>query len=122
MTYKDESGKDRTLTLIEKTIVPILTPIFVLGVYESENNTRFDLTIDNRLTIDRMELILTSEGQSQVLTFDQLLSSDAAYILTASLDSPLTLGTTLELVLIQVAPYDYPITLRSIVYQGGETI
>jgi len=122
MTYKDESGKDRTLTLIEKTIVPILTPIFVLGIYESENNTRFDLTIDNRLTIDRMELILTSEGQSQVLTFAQLISSDDAYTFTASLDSPLTLGTTLELVLIQVAPYDYPITLRSIVYQGGETI
>jgi hypothetical protein len=122
MTYKDESGKDRTLTLIEQTIAPILTPIFVLGIYGSDNNTRFDLTIDNRLIIDRMELILTSEGQSQVLTFDQLLSSDDAYNFTASLDSPLTLGTTLELVLIQVAPHDYPITLRSIVYQGGETI
>jgi hypothetical protein len=38
------------------------------------------------------------------------------------MSSRLSLGTTLELVLIQVAPYDYPITLRSIVYQGGETI
>jgi hypothetical protein len=122
MTYKDESGKDRTLTLIEQTIAPILTPIFVLGIYGSDNNTRFDLTIDNRLIIDRMELILTSEGQSQVLTFNQLLSSDDAYNFTAGLNSPLTLGTTLELVLIQVAPHDYPITLRSIVYQGGETI
>jgi hypothetical protein len=122
MTYKDESGKDRTLTLIEQTIAPILTPIFVLGIYGSENNTRFDLTIDNRLIIDRMELILTNNGQLQTLTFNPLLSSDDAYNFTAGLNSPLTLGTTLELVLIQVAPYDYPITLRSIVYQGGETI
>lgn len=122
MTYKDDSGKNRTLTLIEKTIAPILTPIFVLGIYGSDNNTRFDLTIDNRLSIDRMELILTNNGQSQILTFNPLLSSGDAYNFTASLDSLLTLGTTLELVLIQVAPYDYPITLRSIVYQGGETI
>jgi hypothetical protein len=122
MTYKDNLGSNRTLSLIEKTISPILTPIFVLSVYNTDNTTKFDLTIDNRLTIDRMALILTSNGQSQVLTFNPLLSSDDAYNFTASLDSLLTLGTTLELVLIQVAPYDYPITIRSIVYQGGETI
>lgn len=122
MTYKDESGRDRTLTLIEKTIASILTPIFVLSIYNTDSTTAFDLTIDNRLAIDRMALILTNNGQSQVLAFNQLTSSDDAYNFTASLDSLLTLGTTLELVLIQVAPYDYPITIRSIVYQGGETI
>lgn len=122
MSYQDELGNNRTLTLTEKNINPILTPVFVLGIYPTDNNTRFDLTIDNRLTIDRMELIITSNGQSQVLTFNQLLTSEDAYTFTVTLASALTLGSTLELVLTQVAPYDYPITLRSIVYQGGETI
>jgi len=122
MTYQDDLGKTNTLTLIRKNIVPILTPIFVLGIYGSENSTRFDLTIDNRLTINSMKLTLTSDGQSQVLTFDELLSSDNAYHFTVTLDSQLTLGSTLELLMVQAAPYDYPITIRSIVYQGGETI
>ena len=122
MTYKDDLGKDRMLSLIEKTIAPILTPIFVLSIYNTNSNTQFDLTIDNRLMLDRMELILTNNGQSQVLAFDPLSSSENAYNFTTRLNSLLTLGTTLELILIQVTPYDYPITLRSIVYQGGETI
>ena len=122
MTYKDDLGKNRMLNLIEKTIAPILTPIFVLSIYNTDNNTQFDLTIDNRLMLDRMELILTNNGQSQVLAFDPLSSSENAYNFTTRLNSLLTLGTTLELILIQVTPYDYPITLRSIVYQGGETI
>ena len=122
MTYKDDLGKNRMLNLIEKTIAPILTPIFVLSIYNTNSNTQFDLTIDNRLVLDRMELILTNNGQSQVLAFDPLSSSENAYNFTTRLNSLLTLGTTLELILIQVTPYDYPITLRSIVYQGGETI
>ena len=122
MTYKDDLGKNRMLNLIEKTIAPILTPIFVLSIYNTNSNTQFDLTIDNRLMLDRMELILTNNGQSQVLAFDPLSSSENAYNFTTRLNSLLTLGTTLELILIQVTPYDYPITLRSIVYQGGETI
>ena len=122
MTYKDDLGKDRMLSLMEKTIAPILTPIFVLSIYNTNSNTQFDLTIDNRLVLDRMELILTNNGQSQVLAFDPLSSSENAYNFTTRLNSLLTLGTTLELILIQVTPYDYPITLRSIVYQGGETI
>ena len=122
MTYQDDLGKDRMLSLMEKTIAPILTPIFVLSIYNTNSNTQFDLTIDNRLVLDRMELILTNNGQSQVLAFDPLSSSENAYNFTTRLNSLLTLGTTLELILIQVTPYDYPITLRSIVYQGGETI
>ena len=122
MTYQDDLGKDRMLSLMEKTIAPILTPIFVLSIYNTNSNTQFDLTIDTRLMLDRMELILTNNGQSQVLAFDPLSSSENAYNFTTRLNSLLTLGTTLELILIQVTPYDYPITLRSIVYQGGETI
>ena len=122
MTYQDDLGKDRMLSLMEKTIAPILTPIFVLSIYNTNSNTQFDLTIDNRLVLDRMELILTNNGQSQVVAFDPLTSSEDAYNFTTRLNSLLPLGTTLELILIQVTPYDYPITLRSIVYQGGETI
>jgi hypothetical protein len=122
MSYLDEAGINRKLILLEKTIVPILTPIYVLGIYPGETSTRFDFTIDPRLNIDQMQLILTNQGQSTVLTFEQVTLNNDSYSMTASMSSRLSLGTTLELVLIQVAPYDYPITLRSIVYQGGETI
>ena len=122
MSYLDEAGINRKLILLEKTIVPILTPIYVLGIYPGETSTRFDLTIDPRLNIDQMQLILTNQSQSTVLTFEQVTLNNDSYSMTASMNSRLSLGTTLELVLIQVAPYDYPITLRSIVYQGGETI
>ena len=122
MSYLDEAGINRKLILLEKTIVPILTPIYVLGIYPGETSTRFDFTIDPRLNIDQMQLILTNQSQSTVLTFEQVTLNNDSYSMTASMSSRLSLGTTLELVLIQVAPYDYPITLRSIVYQGGETI
>jgi hypothetical protein len=122
MSYLDNDGINRKLILLEKTIAPILTPIYVLGIYPGETSTRFDLTIDPRLNIDQMQLILTNQGQSTVLTFEQMTLNNDSYSMTASMNSRLSLGTTLELVLIQVAPYDYPITLRSIVYQGGETI
>lgn len=122
MSYLDEAGINRKLILLEKTIAPILTPIYVLGIYPGETSTRFDFTIDPRLNIDQMQLILTNQGQSTVLTFEQVTLNNDSYSMTASMNSRLSLGTTLELVLIQVAPYDYPITLRSIVYQGGETI
>jgi hypothetical protein len=122
MSYLDNDGINRKLILLEKTIVPILTPIYVLGIYPGETSTRFDLTIDPRLNIDQMQLILTNQSQSTVLTFGQVTLNNDSYSMTASMNSRLSLGTALELVLIQVAPYDYPITLRSIVYQGGETI
>ena len=122
MSYIDEGGINRKLVLLEKTIAPILTPIYVLGIYPSDTSTRFDLTIDRRLSIDQMQLILTNQGQPTMLTFDQVVMSDNYYTMTTSVSSRLSLGTTLELIMIQVAPYDYPITLRSIVYQGGETI
>ena len=122
MSYLDNDGINRKLILLEKTIAPILTPIYVLGIYPGETSTRFDFTIDPRLNIDQMQLILTNQGQSTVLTFGQVTLNNDSYSMTASMNSRLSLGTTLELVLIQVAPYDYPITLRSIVYQGGETI
>jgi hypothetical protein len=122
MSYLDEAGINRKLILLEKTIAPILTPIYVLGIYPGETSTRFDLTIDPRLNIDQMQLILTNQSQSTVLTFEQVTLNNDSYSMTASMNSRLSLGTTLELVLIQVAPYDYPITIRSIVYQGGETI
>jgi hypothetical protein len=122
MSYLDEAGINRKLILLEKTIAPILTPIYVLGIYPGETSTRFDFTIDPRLNIDQMQLILTNQSQSTVLTFEQVTLNNDSYSMTASMNSRLSLGTTLELVLIQVAPYDYPITLRSIVYQGGETI
>jgi hypothetical protein len=122
MSYLDEDGTQSKLVLLEKTIAPIPTPIYVLGIYPGETSTRFDLTIDPRLTIDQMQLILTNQSQSTVLTFEQVTLNNDSYSMTASMNSRLSLGTTLELVLIQVAPYDYPITLRSIVYQGGETI
>jgi hypothetical protein len=122
MSYLDEDGTQSKLVLLEKTIAPIPTPIYVLGIYPGETSTRFDLTIDPRLNIDQMQLILTNQSQSTVLTFEQVTLNNDSYSMTASMNSRLSLGTTLELVLIQVAPYDYPITLRSIVYQGGETI
>ena len=122
MSYLDEAGINRKLILLEKTIAPILTPIYVLGIYPGETSTSFDFTIDARLNIDQMQLILTNQGQSTVLTFEQVTLNNDSYSMTTSMSSRLSLGTTLELVLIQVAPYDYPITLRSIVYQGGETI
>lgn len=122
MSYLDNDGINRKLNLLEKTIAAILTPMYVLGIYPGETSTRFDLTIDPRLNIDQMQLILTNQGQSTVLTFGQVTLNNDSYSMTASMNSRLILGTTLELVLIQVAPYDYPITIRSIVYQGGETI
>jgi hypothetical protein len=122
MSYLDNDGINRKLILLEKTIAAILTPMYVLGIYPGETSTRFDLTIDPRLNIDQMQLILTNQGQSTVLTFGQVTLNNDSYSMTASMNSRLILGTTLELVLIQVAPYDYPITIRSIVYQGGETI
>jgi hypothetical protein len=122
MSYLDNDGINRKLILLEKTIAAILTPMYVLGIYPGETSTRFDLTIDPRLNIDQMQLILTNQGQSTVLTFGQVTLNNDSYSMTASMNSRLILGTTLELVMIQVAPYDYPITIRSIVYQGGETI
>jgi hypothetical protein len=45
--------------------------------------------------------------------------SDAAFFYSLSLPQSIPFQATIQLVITQAAPYDYPITLQTLVFQGG---
>ena len=118
MRYTSQ-GARKDVVLYEQTILPIVTPLFVLSVLNDESSPSIELTIDKDLILDKVELIIEHNTQAESFDMTLLSESDAAFFYTLSLPQPIPLQATLQLVITQAAPYDYPITLQTLVFQGG---
>lgn len=122
LRYLDENGSTREVLLHDQTIAPILTPIYVLSIYDTEAGQSLTLTIDRDLDLDLITWNGVHNGQPVTLPFTFSSSTDSAATYMLSTDFAFALNSTWTLVLLQASPYDIPITLQTIVFQGGSTL
>lgn len=118
MRYTSQ-GARKDLLLHEQTLIPIVTPLFVLSVLNNESSPTIELTIDNDLILDKVELIIEHNNQTESFDMTLMSESDAAFFYSLSLPQSIPFQATIQLVITQAAPYDYPITLQTLVFQGG---
>lgn len=113
-------GAKKDVVLHEQTVLPIETPLYVLSIFDDEITQSIELTIDNDLDLDKVELIVET---SSILAYTMNLISetDNARFYTLTLPERIPLETTLQLIITQADPYAYPITLQTLVFQGGQS-
>ena len=113
-------GASKDVLLHEQTILPIVTPLYVLSIFDDETTQSVELTIDNDLDLDKVELIIETT-EATILAMERIsFTQDASYY-TLTLTERIPLQATVKLVITQAAPYDYPITLQTLVFQGGQS-
>ncbi len=122
MTYQTNVNTFKEVVLFAQNIIPILTPIYVVSIYPQDVGQRLDVTIDTDLAIESLSI----QGEQAGVFFDLPLTliQETPSALTYRLDTEMVFedGITFALVLVQPAPFDYPITLQKIVFQQGGTI
>ncbi len=122
LTYQTNVNSFKEVVLFAQNIIPILTPIYVVSIYPQEIGQRLEVTIDTDLSIESLSI----QGEQDGMPFDLPLAliQETPAALTYRLDTEMVFedGITFALILIQPAPFDYPITLQNIVFQQGGTI
>lgn len=122
LTYQINVNQTKDVLLYSQTIIPILTPIYVLSVYPDAMGQIIEVTIDKDLAIESLSI----QGQQDDIFFNLPLTlvqeTNAAYLYRLTTEMVFTTGIEFALVLTQSAPFAYPITLQTIVFQQGGTI
>ena len=90
-----------------------------MSVLNNESSPTIELTIDKDLILDKVELIIDHNNQTESFDMTLMSESDAAFFYSLSLPQSIPLQATIQLVITQAAPYDYPITFQTLVFQGG---
>ena len=119
LTYELPTGESKTIVLHEQTIVPIITPIYVLAINDIEGGQSLTLTIDRDLDIVRTTWNGIRNGNDVSYVFDLVTTTDNALTFTLNTDFTFDLNSVWTLEITQASPYDYPITLQTIIFQGG---
>ncbi len=121
MTYAVNQGQKEVI-LLTKSIRPIATPIYVLSIIETTQGMELTLTIDSDLSLAEVTWQGTVNDVFITLPFTLMTESESAFTYTLSTDFLFEANSTWRLVITQPAPDDVPITLQTIVFQGGNTI
>jgi hypothetical protein len=117
--YTMNSGQRKSIVLDERTITPIIKPNYVLTIIPQANATLFELVIDRTLPFENIMLKLAGESISQTdYEFSLVEIGDNASLYRVLVEEKLILGTQVSLVVVQAAPYNYPITIQTFIYQG----
>jgi hypothetical protein len=117
LTYQTNVNQFKDVVLYSQTILPIATPIYVLSVYKEVSGQVLEVTIDNDLAIESLSIQGVQNGTLINLPFTLVQETNAAFFYRLTTDFVFEKGIQFALVLTQPAPYDYPITLQTIVFQ-----
>jgi hypothetical protein len=118
-TYTLPTGQTKTIVLHEQTVLPIVTPIYVLTINDIEGGQALTLTIDRDLELDAVSWQGVHDGNDVSLSFNEISTTDSASTFTLETNFTFALNSVWTLVITQASPYDYPITLQTIIFQGG---
>jgi hypothetical protein len=121
LSYETNENQFKDVVLYSRTIIPIPTPIYVLSVYTETIGQVLEVTIDNDLAIESLSIQGVQNGITINLPFTFVQETNAAFFYRLTTDVVFEKGVTFALVLTQPAPFDYPITLQTIVFQQGGT-
>jgi hypothetical protein len=100
-------------------ILPIIEPLYVLDIVAINQTQRVTLTIDKDLSYDSIFIEYITQSQTLMLPFSLLLSGSVTDIYELNTSFLFAPQSTLSLVIIQPPPFDYPIYLQTIIFQGG---
>jgi hypothetical protein len=115
-------GNNQRVTLLTTPIQTILMPIFVLTINQSESGQSLTLTIDNDVAFESFAVFFILDNVMYQDRFVLVSTNPSASTYTLQFDVVFPPNLTLTLVGRLDAPYAYPITLQTIVFQGGQTL
>ena len=122
LTHQTNVNETKQVVLYSQTVMPILTPIYVLSVYPEGNGQTLEVTIDKDVAIESLSIQGEQDNLAFNLPFTLVQETNAAYLYRLTTDMVFATGIQFALVLTQPAPFAYPITLQTIVFQQGGTI
>lgn len=117
-SYQIGSGRKEVL-IDQYEIRPIAMPLFVLDIQNVGQQQRLGLTIDKDLEYQSIQLLYRDATRLETFSFtiDQVGTTTDLYRLVVPF--LFTANSELTLIMTQPSPFDYPIVLRTIIFQGG---
>ncbi len=109
----------RNFVALERDIIPLPQPYFVLNLEPLINRMKVELTIDRIPNLVNLYLSIGAFDQETAIPFTRVDENDAISFYELVLETAIPLGSSLALTLVQASPYDYPITFYSFNFQGG---
>ncbi len=109
----------RNFVALERDIIPLPQPYFVLNLEPLINRMKVELTIDRIPALVNLYLSIGLFDQETAIPFTRVDENDAISFYELVLETAIPLGSSLALTLVQASPYDYPITFYSFNFQGG---
>jgi hypothetical protein len=117
-TYTTSTGTKEVL-VETREVTPIEMPLFVLDIQTVEQSQELTLTIDKDLNYESIVLTYTSSTLTSSYSFDLSISGPVTDLYTLTIPFLFESSSTLTLTMTQPAPDDYPIVLKTIIFQGG---
>ena len=109
----------RNFVALERDIIPLPQPYFVLNLQPLINGMKVELTIDRIPNLVNLYLSIGAFDQETAIPLTLVDENDAISFYELVLETAIPLGSSLALTLVQASPYDYPITFYSFNFQGG---
>lgn len=113
------TSDDRNFVVLERDIISLSKPYFVLSLQPFINGMKVELTIDRIPSLVNLYLSIGLFDEETAIPFTRVDENDAISFYELVLETPIPLGSSLALTLVQASPYDYPITFYSFNFQGG---
>lgn len=110
----------RVEVVIDQYLIrPIIMPLFVLDIQTVGQQQRIGLTIDKELIYQSIQLLYRDATRLETFSFtiDKVGTTTDLYQLVVPF--LFTSNSELTLIITQPSPLDYPIVLRTIIFQGG---
>jgi hypothetical protein len=118
--FSYQLGSGRKEVVIDQYLIrPILMPLFVLDIQAINQQQRLGLTIDKDLTYQSIQLVYRDTTRLETFSFTIETIGSITDLYQLTIPFLFTQNSELTLIITQPSPLDYPIVLRTIIFQGG---
>jgi hypothetical protein len=117
-TYPLTNNLLKEVTIQQRSITPLLTPLYFVSIANQPTGQLVSLTIDNDVVIERIILRYNFNEVVTELEFKLISAGPVTSLYTVTLVSAFAVGATIQIIFEQPAPLNYPITLISFIYGG----
>ena len=118
VTYSLASGELKEVTIEQRPVTPLLPPLYFVSIANQPTGQVLSLTIDNDVVFERITLRSIFNEVVTEVAFDLMSVGPYTSLYTVTMVTVFAVGATIQIVVQQFAPLDYPITLISFIYGG----
>jgi len=117
-TYPLANGQLKEVTIEHRPVTSLLTPLYFVSFANQPTGQIISLTIDNDVVFERITLRYTFNEIITEVSFNLISVGPFTSLYQVTMMTTIDVGATIQLILQQPAPLDYPITLVSFIYGG----